>query len=480
MLDHSTISQHKRHGKKLSPRFATIPKLQPSSWLHDWLPEMLWAALLISGLGRDRAIELFRRVGKFIFEMDVEEKPYDITHTGLSRMDPGIRNGILAVIAESQDGKDSLRPLLLLRDLPAVDQWRNTIGQTPTEDDWNRLAQAVALVLYHQSQEATDCRWLRVLCMSAAGQLKLPSEEHAKELLYYPHHGDMRKVRPSIRAMEMAFRDLGQEDEQNDREWPKRFWDESFSDTPCYVLSTSIQAGEPIAGTTIDRADQVYKLLIQHGFETASTTAVDAKHDTVFGIGLYSLAVLKELLRVGASQQITARLGLRTILEAYVTLAYLLQNDDADLWTTFRVYGAGQAKLSYLKLEETDEPPKYVDIESLKTLANEDVWEEFLSIDLGHWENTNLRTMSINSGTKEDYDTYYPWPSTFVHAQWGALRDTVFDYCGNPLHRLHRIPRTAPRALPDVIPDACVLVDKILALVSSAHPEFPHRVSIRQ
>lgn len=477
-LDHTELRKHKRHGKKLSPPLATLPKMQPSSWLDDWLPEMLWAALLISGLGRERALDIFRRVGRFIFDIETKDKPYDVTHTGLARMGEDILLDVLSIIVESRDAEKSLCSLLLLEDLPAIQHWRNAIGQEPASDDWNQLAEAVALTLYHQSQEATDCRWLRLLCLSAAGKLRLPSEDLVKGLLYYPNYGDMTKVRPFIRASEMAFRNLNEEDGQSQRVWPRLFWDQCFSDTECIPLSTVLHLGEPVIGTTGDRVNEVYELLVEHTHETASTTATDSKHDTVFGIGLYSLSILKELLRIGASQLISARLALRTLLEAYVTLAYLVQNDDPELWKTYRVYGAGQAKLSYLKLEEADDTPQYVEVEMLKQLANEDIWEEFLSIDLGHWEKSNLRQLGIKSGTKEDYDAYYPWPSNFVHAQWGALRDTVFDFCGNPLHRLHRIPRRTARALPDVVPDACILVDKILELVASAFPEFDHRVKV--
>ena len=101
-----------------------------------------------------------------------------------------------------------------------------------------------------------------------------------------------------------------------------------------------------------------------------------------------------------------------------------------------------------------------------------------LDIDLSHWDQTDLRKMSEEAGVKDVYDQFYDWTSAFTHGNWCAIRDAVFDTCGNPLHRYHRIPRESIRALPDVVPDACQLVDKVLKVVSELYPEFRHSVTL--
>ena len=231
-------------------------------------------------------------------------------------------------------------------------------------------------------------------------------------------------------------------------------------------------------GTTVERLGEVQNMLVEYTYKTRATSSVDAQHDTVFGLGLYCLGLLQELLQFGYCNSISARTTLRTIAECYITLAYLAKKDDAELWQSYRVYGAGQAKLAFLRLDESDDEPSYVDVLTLKELANENMWQEFLNIDLGHWNNTDLRKMSIAADVKDVYDRFYGWTSTFAHGHWGAIRDTVFYTCGNPLHRLHRIPRQSPRALPDALPDAGELADKILEIVAKLYPSFPHRVTL--
>jgi len=103
------------------------------------------------------------------------------------------------------------------------------------------------------------------------------------------------------------------------------------------------------------------------------------------------------------------------------------------------------------------------------------MWEEFRSINVGHWDGSNLRQLSQTANVKDLYDHYYSWTSSFLHGHWGAIRDTTFDTCGNPLHRLHRIPRESPRQQPDVIPDIADLLDRLFELVDKAYPLFTFR-----
>jgi hypothetical protein len=232
------------------------------------------------------------------------------------------------------------------------------------------------------------------------------------------------------------------------------------------------------AGTTLEHVDDIYSKLVEHPGATRNTTAVDARHDAVFGIGLYALSILKELLLIGAGNMISARMSLRTLLECFVTLAYLVKRDSDELWRAYRAFGAGHVKLAFIKLNEREGKVGYVKTESLERLANEDVWQEFLPINLGHWEKTNLRAMSQQADVKGGYDQYYGWTSAFSHGHWGAVRDTVLQTCQNPLHRLHRIPRATRRTLEDVVHDACRLVDQVLAEVSKAYLRFDARVSL--
>ena len=143
----------------------------------------------------------------------------------------------------------------------------------------------------------------------------------------------------------------------------------------------------------------------------------------------------------------------------------------------YRAYGTGQAKLAYLKLveREHDDLPKHVDVGTLERLANEDMWQEFVSIDVGQWADLTVRKMADEAAVKDVYDAYYVWPSGFAHGHWGAVRDFVFDICANPLHRFHRIPRSMRLDMQDVCFDAIDLMNRILDLVDRSYPGLSER-----
>jgi hypothetical protein len=88
--------------------------------------------------------------------------------------------------------------------------------------------------------------------------------------------------------------------------------------------------------------------------------------------------------------------------------------------------------------------------------------------------------MSQVAGCKDVYDAYYSWPSSYAHGQWCAVRDVVFTTCHNPLHRLHRIPRTAPRYEDGAENDLILLFNKVLDLLDDVYPSFKRRAKLVQ
>lgn len=478
----SSLADHRRTGKTLTPPFMRYRRVTLSAWSDDRLPEMLWACLLLATLPRRQVIGIMQRIATTTLEWtrQTANKPegLGITHSALAELPQELRTKVMAIICQDLPARRALAPLLLFPELPGYSIWEESLDRLDVEPDWPPLMQAVARTLYHQSQEATDARWMKVFFSLAAGQLHLPSEDSVREIVEYPDYGDQHAVRPTIRAGEGAMTGL-QNMEGPSTNWPTTFWAKCLDETPCMrrvpAQSTPVI---PPAGTTTQQISSVRNNLIQHQFATLETTATDPRHDTSFGTALYSLSILEELLRIGAATSITARFALRTLLECAVTLAYLAHEDAPDLWKSYRVYGAGQAKLALLKLEEDEGPPQYVTLGELEELANEDVWQEFVEINLGHWDRTTILRMADKAGIRPLYDRYYPWTSAYLHGHWSAIRDSSLQHCMNPLHRLHRVPRSSARPLPDVLVDACAIVDETLSVLANLYPPFVPRVSL--
>lgn len=462
------LEGHSREGKVLSSQFATLPSLKLASWTNERLPEVLWVLLLRCSRDQGEAIGEFHRILNFISRHHEKEALADLSHTGIAGLHGPLQEELISQIVSVPSIAASLAPLRHFRRLPARDVWLRNLPDISC--DWEALMSAVGRTLWHQSQEATDCRWFRVSTGIAAGKMHIPPtmlDEWGK----YPYAGDQRKVRPTIRAAEGALSGLPEVNSV----WPEQFWDDCWESTSCFRVTSdlSLLLDETI---TRQRVSEVQRNLFTHWSGTHSTTAIDPRHDAIFGLAFYALRLLRELFGIGLSTSALGRMALRSLFEVFATMAYLLREDKTELWKKWRAYGAGQAKLAALKFDSTVDPPKYLSVDSIEKIAGEDLWEEFVNIDLGSWSGLDLRRLCEKADLKTEYDQYYGWTSGFVHGTWGPVRESTFATCGNPLHRLHRYPEEG--SLPDVLTDACSLTDRVLACLDQAYPGFHDRLTI--
>lgn len=85
--------------------------------------------------------------------------------------------------------------------------------------------------------------------------------------------------------------------------------------------------------------------------------------------------------------------------------------------------------------------------------------------------------ISEEVGLKELYDKYYSYTSGYMHANWGAIRESVYQKCFNPLHRFHKVPIYDLPLMPSVTADAMNITNSILDCLSEAYPEFNPRLT---
>ncbi len=490
----STLSQHVLEGKTLLPPFRKLDKVTLTSWQDDHLPPVIWASLLTEKLPRQDYLDCFRKLISHCSPWFADGGLLDRQTPAQAKVDQINFNSILDFdsLAQLPDeqfkqffdilvahplGRDALRPLLRLTSPPGIQRWHSLIVGTPANGDWELLARAVARCLDHQSESSTDIRWLKLGVTIVAGRMRFgPSfEEHVREILEFPNRGDLRSVRPSIRAAEVVIR------RNPSPTWIRSFWDECVRQTPC-IDPTDIQTELRRHPSILDPREVFgcRRELSGRFFEVKSSERVDARLDAVFGLTLYALSLITTLAATRTQETMLGRLALRALVEARISLAFLASRDEQKLWNQWRIYGSGQVKLAFLKAQEASaDLPGFYSSEELEQLANEDIWQEYLDIDLGHWTKGNLRWMAIEADEKDVYDKFYGWSSGFVHAQWGAIRDTDYVTCHNPLHRLHRIPRALARRQASVEKDAVEFLNGMIEIVDRLYPGIPqiHRLN---
>ena len=482
----SELPDHKRHKKELKPPLLQIENLSPTSWIDDRMPEMLWAVLVMGSMGRDKTLAFFRYVAKF-----VKNNPecYNITITGISKFPKDKRTKFIKyLLVWSNEMEDVLRPMGLFPNLPAIADWKANLDKPIAKDDWQKLSKGILKTFWHQSQEATDCRWIKVLSQILGGKLKFhqKTKDTVRGVFEYPNYGDLRHIRPFIRATEIA-QDISKKDQSN--KWAKDFWKQCFDNTNCIPEDevsnkiknrnkTLLQELEKKRKYYFDKTFNVRNKLITYFFETLSTSAIDSRHEGAFGLAIYGLTLFIEIIFYRTPLSITGRIALRSLVETYITFAYLLKKEKSEprVWDDYRTYGVGQMKLIYLKQKDLEKSVNSIELSELKDLVNEDKWVEFVPINLGHWDSANLRKMSEEIGLKDIYDRFYNYTSGYMHATWGAIRESIYQKCLNPLHRFHNVPTYDLPLMLSVTTDAQKITNNILRCLSNAYPKFYYRI----
>ncbi len=485
----SKLSHHKRFKKELKPPLLTL-NMTTYSWLNERMPEMLWAVLVIGNVERETALKFFRVIAGF-----VQKNPdcSDVTHTGISKFPEGKTTEFIKLATGwSEEIKNVLRPLVWFEKLPVNAIWKEFLGESPDKnEDFNKLASGVTETYWHQSESATDCRWIKFFCQILGGKMSFTKrmEDKVRGVFEYPNYGDLREIRPFIRASEIMPPDPDS-DKPFHSDWSLSFWQQCFDETGCLPeesVNKKIQKRQDDLSQELKKSreyllKQTVELrhnLIDHFFKEGKTSAIDARYETSFGITLYGLSLYIEIIFYTVSLSITGRLAMRALVECYITLKYLLEKEKSEpkIWDTFREYGNGQLKLLYLKLKETNQSIGSIEIDTLDELANEDKSVEFVPINLGNWDSENLRKISEEVGLKDLYDKYYSYNSGFMHGTWGAVRESIYQKCLNPLHRLHKIPIYDLPLMPSVVTDAMEVTNGILECLSLAYPKFDDRLS---
>lgn len=439
---------------------------------------MLWAALLSIVLPRKELIFLLSEVAKSAIKFKESPEVYP-QHSDLSNISSHQFDMMFKNILLDERHLDALSPLLLLDCMPDNFHWKRYLNIVNEEAAWSSLASAVSVCMNRFSRAAIDIRWLRVCFLALQGRLVFPVKfsNQVSVIIEYPNiEVPDDKIDALISSMEgmTVHRSVN----SGKAEWVNQFWKECLDKTICSYADRTASERKVDYERVKTEWVLIYQKLVQHFHETLSTTSVDARHDGVFGIGLYAMNLVVELMRPNSNRP-SGRHLLRSLVEVFINLSYLLKKDTEEFWMAFRNYGNGQAKRAFLKLIEEEETklPSYIDIELLEALCNEDHWLEYTSIDIGHWVDLNLRKMAEDADVKDIYDRYYIWLSGFVHGHWTAIRGTAFTTCLNPLHRYHRIPALVRADLDDVCPDAIDLMNLVLDLVGRAYPGLSERFS---
>jgi hypothetical protein len=473
----SRLSEHKiKKGKVIAPfNYNFGDKLELSSWFTNRMPEYIWLALILSKYGRE---EGFKRAGQIIFALSRLENTLQRPKlSSIFALPSDKRNEIYEMICTFID-PSVLAPLTII--------YRNEIYQDFTkffydssitvEERIEILKDLIEKYGPHQTNEATDLRYLALALQLFNGKMNFTEGVSVainafREYPTTPHEDEkMRMYRPSIRSME------GFDMEGTNLPYIDFFWRELGSIVECNLMYIDFKEDYDKPLEYIEDTEKIIKYLVLSNKEK---TLFDSKFEVIVGSTIYALKVLKEIVENNLNNKILGRHAIRTIIEVYIMLKYLLkrESEKPDIWYEYQLYGISKYKLILLKARENlakiSETNHHLALPVIDGIVNEKLGEEFIDIDLRYFDQQGIREKAVFVDEKELYDFYYDYDSNFAHGLWGAVRESAMLFCDNSTHKYHSVPDyDFNQNLISVQSDGIMIMKKVVWLLSSLY-ELP-------
>lgn len=467
----SDLKSHKfTKGLVITP-MNNIQNMEPVSWTNDRLPEYIWLGLIIMNFDRTKGIE---KAGKILKEIaQINKLIIKPKLSSIFSLPETEQEKIYKIICKEIDPK-CLAPLTVIyrnSSYPVFNKYFN-LSDIFISTRINVLSDAIKLYYDHQSYEATDLRYVVISMMIFQEKLSFhQGSEIPEALVNYPYtdHDDekMRLYRPCIRVTEMTdFENL------SDKDFTNNFWKEIGMKTNCNIVAIELKNigiemnyKEYISSIQ----ERIYYLLHEH----KEQSIYDDKFSVLIGSFTYALKIFNEVITKELSDCILGRHALRTIIETYINIKYLLkiESEHPNIWEEYKLYGVGKYKLPLLKARETQINDKSHFIEPLvNVIVNEIFWEEFINIDLRYFDKKGIRERFEIVDERDLYDIFYDYDTNFVHGFWGAIRESSMLHCDNATHQYHTVPDISfEQKLADINHDIYSIIEKFSNLIDELY-----------
>jgi len=469
----SRIKDHKvRSGRVISPwNYSMGQTMKFSSWALNRLPEYIWLALILDTYERDKGLRLAATI---LQEISSYEKSLDTPRLSkILSLPTSAQESIYKSILK-RIGKDSLSPLTAVIDGEKNETFWSYF-YVPEHSLDSRLLKLQSIIktnYFHQSNEATDIRFLVVMNMVYQEKIFFSREcsSTIEALQEYPNtnHEDekMRSYRPMVRSAEMH---MG----ESNKEYIESFWKQIGMSTECKLFYINHKdhgmKSDEIIGDIAEVLEYVW-------CKNKEESIKNGKLTVIMSLITYSYKVLHETVTNNVGTSIAARSSVRIIAEVFIMLKYLIKMaaEKPNIWNDYQQYGVGKYKLVLLKAREVEVAiDSHVIPDILEMLVNEETWEEFIDADLRYFDQMGIRDKSIFVGEKELFDLMYDYDSNYAHGLWGAVRESAMVKCDNAAHMFHAVPDfSLKQNCADVVPDMVKLMKRTLTLLSEEY-ELP-------
>ena len=394
-VEKSKLSQHKfKKGKFITPmKNAFGDTLVLSSWGLDRLPEFLWIALIVEQYERTKGLEKVNLIFKKLQELNKE-----ITLPAFSQilnMENSLQEEFFKYIIKLTN-KDILTPLSLLYSYSEYPVFAKAFcnPKTPMKHRQEVLNKALERSTPTQSDFATDIRFLVIYFLFSKGKMNFSEnmQHRLKVFSEYPYinHDDekMRSYRAFIRSSEVMVSNMM----ENDNNFLEKFWEKISIMSDCKLFSMKWTEETVITDEYICFLENIFAYLSDLFI---ATNPLDKKMLVLLGIATYSYKRVREISDFKMFNSITARGTVRVLVENYIMMKYLIQQEAKknNIWAEFQEYGIGAYKGVVARSRDfkKDYKNSHIDPTYLEILVNHHINEEFIDVDTSYFDKQNIR-----------------------------------------------------------------------------------------
>ncbi len=472
MRSYSKLSDHTfKKGKFITP-INSLPLMQEiedeKSWTYGRIPEYLWIGLLLKHYGRDEGLRKSYGIISTLHKLAPDL--YTARLSQVLKLDTDIQKRFYDYIVCS-GAKEALAPLtifLTASKAPVFSEYFYCSEQS-VQDRCESIIQTMRDIMDHQSDEATDIRFVVLYFNLLSGKLHLQKEQ-VDLLMAYPasKHTDeiMHMARPTVRSLEMMLLTF----EKAESVYLKEFWRCVSEMTDCNIFIIEFPEEKRNITAYMEKLHEVFAYLSEL---FVSTDPLDEKMNVLLGIATYSYKRLKEIYEHQLFNSISGRSCVRILIEDYIMMRYLVKNEPShdNIWRDYQLYGMGLYKLVLARHRESGGlEQSHFDERYIEALVNEFKGEEFIDMDTKYFDKQNIRLKAESVGEKDLFGLYYDYDSSFEHGLWGAIRESSLLKCNNPAHKYHCVPDVEDETrLKTVLPDCVMVMNKTVSFLNELY-----------
>jgi len=437
---HSKISDHKlEKGVFITPLNNVCEIMdEVDSWGVGKVPEFLWIGMILDYYDRDDAINRLSRIMEYLH--DIAPKLEFPKISAIHELDEKVQDCFYRKLHEVIE-PIALTPLTLFFTYSTNRLFSRYfyLREMTIDARIKRLEEVLRKTLSKDSEMSSDIQYLVAFFFTLSR--KLVFAEGCINPIAEFQKSDLRSIKHRISASGIrAFLTSVFFQDKTNVEFIKWFWDKALKLSECEAYNVNRRKDTGNMNAEIKVMEKIFKYYIEM-YKTGS--ALNDKMQVVLGLSIFAFKRFKELVEHDLEYTISGRSCSRGIAESYIMLKYLLgiEKTEIKVWKEYQLYGLGKYKGILKAYQEVIPEERYTQItpEYLEMLVNEFISEEAININTNYFK-ANIRTKAKSINEEKLYGQIYEYDSMFEHCIWGAIRESVFLKCDNPLHLYHCVP----------------------------------------